>query len=124
MLPAKPIALGRFAPTPQRSRRGQIPIAARGTAACPTSRDFVPWRFSDAGRRSAWIDRHPGVRKPAQKPAMSNAAKQHVYSITSSARSSECGGNFEAERLRGLEIDDQLEFGRLLDRQIGGLRAA
>src|SRR4029077_12022484 len=21
---------------------------------CPTSRDFVPWRFSDAGRTSAW----------------------------------------------------------------------
>src|SRR6266850_55314 len=30
-----------------------IPIAL---AALPgTSRDFVPWRFSDAGRRSAWI---------------------------------------------------------------------
>src|SRR5882757_1552426 len=29
---------------------------------CPTSRDFVPWRFSGAGRRSAWIAsscRHP-----------------------------------------------------------------
>src|SRR6202011_6020030 len=29
---------------------------------CPTSRDFVPWRFSAAGRRSAWIAsscRHP-----------------------------------------------------------------
>src|SRR5712671_4354511 len=37
-----------------------IPIAL---AALPgTSRDFVPWRFSDAGRRSAWIAsscRHP-----------------------------------------------------------------
>src|SRR5260221_12718126 len=22
---------------------------------CPTSRDFVPWRFSDAGRHSSWI---------------------------------------------------------------------
>jgi hypothetical protein len=22
---------------------------------CPTHRDFVPWRFSDAGRTSAWI---------------------------------------------------------------------
>jgi hypothetical protein len=29
----------------------------------------------------------------------------------------------EAERLGGLEIDDQLEFGRPLDRQIGGLGA-
>jgi len=27
----------------------------------------------------------------------------------------------EAEHLGGLQIDDQLEFGRLLDRQIGGL---
>src|SRR5882762_3104017 len=29
---------------------------------CPTSRDFVPWRFSDAGRRTAWKGsscRHP-----------------------------------------------------------------
>ena len=29
---------------------------------CPTSRDFVPWRFLDAGRHSAWIAsscRHP-----------------------------------------------------------------
>ena len=29
----------------------------------------------------------------------------------------------EAERLRGLEVDDQLELGRLLDRQVGGLGA-
>src|SRR5262249_59591512 len=31
--------------------------------------------------------------------------------------------NREAERLCGLEIDDQLHFGGLLDRQIGGLLA-
>jgi len=33
--------------------RGEIPIVA----APPTipHRDFVPWRFSDAGRRSAWL---------------------------------------------------------------------
>src|SRR5262249_992080 len=30
-------------------------------------------------------------------------------------------GNFEAERLRGPEIDDQLDFRDLLDRQVGGL---
>ena len=33
------------------------------------------------------------------------------------------GRHGQAERLRGLEIDDQLEPGRLLDRQIGGLCA-
>ena len=47
---------------------------------------------------------------------------QHLYSITSSARSEERLGNCQAERLGGLEIDDQLELGRLLDRQVGRLR--
>src|SRR6516164_2832908 len=31
---------------------------------------------------------------------------------------------FEAERLGGLQIDDEIEFSRLLDRQIGRLRSA
>ena len=31
--------------------------------------------------------------------------------------------HFEAERLRGLEVDDQLELGGLHDRQVGGLLA-
>jgi len=29
--------------------------------------------------------------------------------------------NGEAERLGGLEVDDQIEFGRLLDRQVAGI---
>jgi hypothetical protein len=37
---------------------------ARNTNA--DGRHFVPWRFSAAGRRSAWLGRHPGGRKPAQ----------------------------------------------------------
>jgi hypothetical protein len=52
-------------------------------ASCPTSRDFLPWRFSDAGRRSAWRDHHSGGRKPAKKPEVRQA-----YSITSSPRAS------------------------------------
>ena len=28
--------------------------SARRHRRCPTSRDSAPWRFSDAGRRSAW----------------------------------------------------------------------
>src|ERR1700736_5574662 len=33
------------------------------------------------------------------------------------------GGHVEAECLGALEVDDELEFGRLLDRKIGGLLA-
>jgi hypothetical protein len=43
------------------SRRGEIPIE-RGSHGAPTSRDFVPWRFSDAGRRCASRARH--CRRP------------------------------------------------------------
>jgi hypothetical protein len=35
----------------------------------------------------------------------------------------EPGWNFMPDLLRSVEIDDNLEFGRLLDRPIGGLRA-
>ena len=33
----------------QRSRRHQIPIASAAPLGAPLPRDFVPWRFSDAG---------------------------------------------------------------------------
>jgi hypothetical protein len=36
--------------------------ATAATDAAPTSRDFVPWRFSDAGRPSMWRPRH--CRRP------------------------------------------------------------
>ena len=29
-----------------------------------SSRDFVPWRFSDASRRRAWTGHQAGVREP------------------------------------------------------------
>ena len=45
------------------------------------------------------------------------------YSITSSARGEQSRWNGEAQRLGGLEVDDQFEFGRPLDRQIGRLVA-
>jgi hypothetical protein len=40
------------------------------------------------------------------------------YSITSSVVASSCVG-LKAERLRGLEVDDELELGRLFDRDVG-----
>ena len=46
----------------------------------------------------------------------------HFYSITPSARASSVGGNSDAKCLGGLEVDDQFELGRLLDRQVGRLR--
>ena len=40
---------------PSRSPPTYDPHSTRCTAGCHTSRDFVHWRFSDAGHRSAWI---------------------------------------------------------------------
>ena len=42
------------------------PYRARRTAGALTFRDFVPWRFSDAGRINVEWARYAGVRKPAQ----------------------------------------------------------
>ena len=52
-----------------------------------------------------------------------NCCACYSYSITSSARASSVGGIVEAERLGGLEIDDQFVLGRRLHRQVGGLLA-
>ena len=44
---------------------------------------------------------------------------RRLHSITSSARASSVAWHVEAERLGGLEVDDQFHLGGLLDRQIG-----
>ena len=49
--------------------------------------------------------------------------QNRAYSITSSARSGAAGGMVEPKRLGGLEVDDQLELGRRLNRQVGRLLA-
>ena len=54
---------------------------------------------------------------------MSNRSKAAPYSITSSARASSDRRHVEAERLRGLEVDDGVELGRRLHRQVGRLLA-
>ena len=78
----------------------------------------------------------PGLRYPitgirAAAPARQPATRRHAaeerdelapfHSITSSARASSGRREFEAERLGGFEVDDELEFGRLFDRHIGRL---
>jgi hypothetical protein len=46
--------VSRYRPVRDRPPRShQIPIALAASQ-CPTPRDFVPWRFSAAGRISAW----------------------------------------------------------------------
>ena len=50
-----------------------------------------------------------------------NSRRSH--SITSSARASSVGGTSRPSILAVCSVDDQLELGRLHDRQIGGLRA-
>ena len=70
----------------------QIPIAE--PAARPTertSRDFVPWRFSDAGHRSAWLARRRRRPKTCTLPDSCAAARQ-PHSITLSARSRKDSG--------------------------------
>ena len=47
---------------PHRSRQASIPIAPAAPPAI-SSRDFVPWRFSDAGRTHAPLDLQSGVRE-------------------------------------------------------------
>jgi hypothetical protein len=58
---AKRVSLPLRAITAASELRGQIPIAPAALLP-PTSRDFVPWRFSDAGYRSARII--PPSRRP------------------------------------------------------------
>ena len=48
-------------------------------------------------------------------------SKLHRYSITSSAMSEQLRRDCQTERLGGLEVDDELEFGRLLTGRSAGL---
>ena len=81
--PAAPAVLVSPSPTPipQRNATGRRldstssnltprpnPHRARGTDGAPTSRDFVPRRFSDAGHPSAYQGRHRRRPKTCTKP--------------------------------------------------------
>jgi hypothetical protein len=60
-------------PLPRIIRAAQIPIA-QAAPPSSTSRGFLPWRFSDAGRRSMRHRPSPaGVRKPYMSANLSSA---------------------------------------------------
>ena len=61
-----------------------IPIETVAPLA-PTSRDFVPWRFSDACRPARRCIRHPGVRETC---TLLGDARVGHHSISSSVRGS------------------------------------
>jgi hypothetical protein len=69
----------------------------------------------------------PAARAPRAASSPGGAEKRDelaaFHSIISSARASTVAGDVEAERLGGLEIDDEFELGRLIDRQVGRLGA-
>src|SRR5580704_13440851 len=100
-----------------------------------TSRDFVPWRFSDAGYRSAWLDRRR--RRPktctitctipahnlhtAHNRTRADAAKKLLDNLVRTGE--QCRWHFKAEYLGGLQVDDELIFGRRLHREVPRLCA-
>jgi hypothetical protein len=57
-------------------RRHQIPIALAASH-CQTARDFVPWRFSDAGHQSASIAHHSGVRETCTRADINRCTNRH-----------------------------------------------
>ena len=66
------------------------------------------------------------LRARRDRPRRRRAAEQRnelapLHSITSSARASSVGGTSRPSILGGLDVDDQLELGRLHDRQVSRL---
>ncbi|HJZ33564.1 MAG TPA: proton-conducting transporter membrane subunit, partial [Hyphomicrobiaceae bacterium] len=144
------LPLGRALRSPSRGqsrRRNSRPRAARGASRgrrcrtngrhAPAMAGGGPCPFGD----DAPLRRRPlaggtvkGELRPARRalpgPRGRRAAEQRDelaplhrcnHSITSSASNCSAFGHFEAERSGRLQVDDELEFGRLQDRQVGGI---
>ena len=78
-LSPKAIASNSALQSPQASPRGQIPIASAAPPP-PTSHDFVPWRFSDAGRPSAWMA--SSCRRPRNLHKRRNTRGEEMFSAS------------------------------------------
>ena len=114
-------------PSGIRSRRSGLRVAgfAAGPGETPPAAWAKPFRRSAAEIAD---HRHCRCCARAANGQRRRAAEQRdelaaLHSITSSARPSSGSGMVEAERLGGLEVDDHLNFGGLLHRQVGGLLA-
>jgi hypothetical protein len=70
---------------------------------CPTSRDFVPWRFLDAGQLSVRSLLVAGVQKPAQQRKWSGLF-DHLGGAHEERRRDR-----EAKRFGGSHVDDEVE---------------
>ena len=76
-----------------------------------------------------WSAACPVAVRSRQRPSNRRAAEKRdelaaPHSITSVARSRNESRHRESERLGGRQVDDEIELGRLLDREVGRLGAA
>ena len=90
--------LRRTITAPHRPRPVSIPIAPSAPPAI-SSRDFVPWRFSDAGRTHPRLGLHSGVRE-----TYTTAGQSPHHSITSSAVASNLSGIVRPSALAVLRL--------------------
>src|SRR5215468_2378372 len=103
-------------PAHHRDRRQHQIYIALAARPLPTSRDFVPWRFLDAGQLTA------RVFHCCRRPKTSTIPEAGLFDDIISKRQQHWR-NVETKGLGSLEIDHEFEPGRLFDRQVGWLGA-
>ena len=75
-----------------------------------TDRDFVPWRFLEAGRSSAWLPLYSPASKNLHNSGLMHRSKNGAYSITSSATASSIGGTSRPSDLAVLRLIASSKF--------------
>ena len=110
----------RSAPTSSSHTPWPNPHSACGTAAAPLPAISCLGAFRPPAARARGEVRHCRQPKTCTQPAVSSRSKTAPIR-SPRRRGRERERHVEAERLGGLEVDHQLEFGRLLDWQIGRL---